>query len=74
MSESKRDVVRSMMIRRSKNAIAQQIAVMSNREHAEVIRQNLNGISTCIGWEIAEEYAFLELADIMEWKRTRVRR
>jgi uncharacterized protein YsxB (DUF464 family) len=71
---TKRDEVRDFVKRESREALNSQIADMSNREHAEVIRQNRDYICAAVAWHLAEEYRFLQLADIMEWKRTRVRR
>ena len=55
-------------------AMAERIATMSDRDSAEVIRKNMDHVAAAIAFEIADVYPFLELADIMEWKRTRVRR
>ncbi len=74
MSDTKRDQLRSMVRRRAGAAIAGRVATMSDRAAAEAIRQNIDQIASSIAFEIADEYPFLELADIMEWKRTRVRR
>lgn len=74
MVDNKREQVRSMIQRRASRALAERTATMMNRDHAEAIRLNLQQLSSAVAFEIAEEYAFLELADIMEWKRIRVRR
>lgn len=74
MVDSKREQVRSMIQRRAYKALAERSATMPDRAQAEVIRVNIQQLSSAIAYDIAEEYAFLELADIMEWKRTRVRR
>lgn len=62
------------MQREATHAIYTFIANATNREHAEIIRTNRDNLASQIAWHIAGEYRFLELADIMEWKRTRVRR
>lgn len=49
-------------------------AEMGDRSQAEVLRSNARYIASNIAFAITEEYTFLHLADIMEWKRTRVRR
>ncbi len=74
MSETKRDVVRELFEKQALTSIANSIAEMPNREHAEAIRLNRRYIASQIAWRIYDEYVFLELADIMEWKRTRARR
>ena len=71
---TKRDEVREFIQREAKNAISVLISNMAERQHGDVIRSNRDSIAGQIAWHIAEEYRFLELADIMEWKRTRVRR
>jgi len=71
---TKRDQVREFINKESAHAIEQHIAGMFNREAAEIIRLNRHELARAVGWQIAEEYRFLELADIMEWKRSRVRR
>lgn len=71
---SKRDEIRRFIQRRSFNALAQRVATMQNREHAESIRLSMESLSHAVAFEIADEYTFLELADIMEWRKTRVKR
>lgn len=72
--DSKRDQVREFVKRKAKAAFADRIMTMSDRDSAETIRRNVDHLSAAIAYEIADTYPFLELADIMEWKRTRVRR
>ena len=71
---TKRDEVRDFVKRRARAALAESVASMQDRAAAETIRVNLNFICAAVACEIAATYPFLELADIMEWKRTRVRR
>lgn len=71
---TKRDEVREFLRREAKRALNDHCVDMSDRESAEVIRKAREGIALAVAWHIAEEYRFLELADLMEWKRTRVRR
>jgi hypothetical protein len=71
---SKAEEVRSLMERKVNAALAELIVTMSDREASEVIRRNMGTIGRVVGYEVCTEYSFLELADIMEWKRTRVRR
>ncbi len=71
---TKRDEVRDFVKRRAWAAIAEKVARMNDRGHAETIRLNIEQLASGIAYEIADTYPFLELADIMEWKRTRVRR
>lgn len=70
----KREQVREFIERHVLGCLAEVVADMGNRDHAEAIRSNRRHISQQISWRIWQEYVFLELADIMEWKRTRVRR
>lgn len=74
MSESKRDEVRNFAKRKARTALYERAGTMNNREQAEVIRQNVDQLASAVACEIADAYCFVELADIMEWKRTRVRR
>jgi acetylglutamate kinase len=71
---TKRDEVREFIRREAKSALGEVVASIAHREQAEIIRANRDSLATQIAWHIAEEYRFLELADIMEWRRTRVRR
>lgn len=70
----KREQVRQFIDGETRLAIADYISGMNNREHAEAIRQNRNSIAERISFHLWSEYRFLELTDIMEWKRQRVRR
>lgn len=71
---TKRDEVRDFVKRKTRTAMSERLAAMSDRAAAETIRVNMDHIAAAIAYEIADVYPFLELADIMEWKRTRVRR
>jgi hypothetical protein len=71
---TKNEQVREFIQREVKNALYELIATMGNRDHAEVLRTNRDYLSGNISWHFAQDYKFLELADIMEWRRTRVRR
>ncbi len=71
---TKRDEVREFLRREVKRSINDHCADISDRELAETIRKSRDGIAVAAAWHIAEEYRFLELADLMEWRRTRVRR
>ena len=71
---TKREEIRDFIKREAAYAVHQLASTMSDRTAAETIRVNVGMIAGQIAWHIAEEYRFLELADIMEWKRTRVRR
>ena len=71
---TKREEVREFIQREVKNALYELIATMGNREHAEIIRTNRDFLSSNICWHIAQDYKFLELADIMAWRRTSARR
>lgn len=71
---TKRDEVRDFVKRKARQAVADRIATMSDRAAAESIRVNMDHVCAAIAFEIADEYSFIQLSDIMEWKRTRVRR
>lgn len=71
---TKRDEIRDFIKREVRQSLLVVCSDLGNREHAESIRMNINHLSVQVAFHIAEEYRFLELADIMEWKRTRVRR
>lgn len=72
--DTKRDEVRNFVKRKARTAVAERIATMGDRPAAEVIRVNMDHLCGAIAYKIADTYPFLELADIMEWKRTRVRK
>ena len=71
---SKRDELREMLKRRIESGLAELCFKMQDREVAEVVRRNVGYFSNGLAWHLTEQYAVLELFDIMEWKRTRVRR
>jgi len=71
---TKREEVRDFVKRKTREAIAMHVAEMTDRVVAETIRGSMNSIASAVCWHINEEYCFIELADIMEWKRTRSRR
>lgn len=72
--QSKRDEVRAFMERWVFEAILLHTAHMGDRTSAETIRGNSTPIANMIARTITEQYRFLELTDIFEWKRERVRR
>lgn len=74
MATTKREEVREFLKREIRNALGLLVVDMSNKENAEVIRAHRDSIATQVSWHIQEQYRFLELCDIMEWKRTRERR
>ncbi len=71
---SKREEMRKFIQRESRNAISLMIASMADRPSADTIRQHRESLANEISFHITEHYRFLELADIMEWKKTRTRR
>lgn len=71
---TKRDEVRDFIQREVKNALSVLVSNMANRQDGDIIRSNRETMSIQIAWHLTEQYRFLELADIMEWRRTRVRR
>lgn len=71
---SKREEIRYFVERQARFAMYQHLARMPDRSAAETILRHVSQLASSVAFEIAEEYRFLELADIMEWKRTRVRR
>ena len=74
MSDSKRDLLRACIKRRVSGAIAVRSAEMINRTAAEAIRVNRESLASAVAFDLCEQYRFLELCDIFEWKRERVRR
>ena len=70
----KRDVLRECIQRRVKDAILIASATMSDRVAAEAIRQHAISLASNIAWHCCDTYEYMEIADIMEWKRTRVSR
>jgi hypothetical protein len=74
MADSKRDLVRECIKRRALDAIKIKSAEMLNREQGEIIRANAEYLACGIAWHLCAEYEFLELSDLFEWRRERVRR
>ncbi len=74
MADSKRQQVKDFIQRKVTDALYESVCVMSDRAQAEAIRLNINQLASRVAWTVWTEYSFLELADIMEWKRSRVRR
>jgi hypothetical protein len=72
--DSKQDQVREFIKRQIREALLVASAETSDRAMGETVRQNATYLASQCCWHIAENYRFLELADIMEWKRTRTRR
>ena len=72
--DSKSTQIRLFIERQVKEAILLYSGEMFNRQTAEVLRLEARIIAQQAGCRVSNGYAFLELADIMEWKRTRVRR
>jgi hypothetical protein len=71
---SKRDELREFLERQAREALLLHTATMQDRAAAETIRANARLLSGAVAFNVTEEYRFLELADIMEWKRERIRR
>jgi len=74
VSRTKRDEVRDFMLRRAEEAILLHSARMGDRVQAETVRSIARQMANSVAFEVCDEYRFFELADIMEWKRQRVRR
>lgn len=72
--DSKVKQIRDFIQREAKHAIGAAILDMQDGEAREKIRANRSYLAQQIAWHITEEYRLLELMDIMEWKRQRVRR
>ncbi len=72
--QGKREQVREFLRREISEGLQVAVVEMGDRGAAEVIRTQIGTLSNQISWRFYNEYRFLELADIMEWKRTRVRR
>ena len=72
--KNKRDELRECIQRRAKSALYVRASTLIDREQAEAIRKNVDTLANAIAWQCCDTYEFLEIADIMEWKRTRVRR
>ena len=71
---TKRDEVRDFIRSQADRALCECVADMMDRAQAEVIRANRKYLASYISYAVTDEYSFIELADIMGWKRTRVRR
>ncbi len=69
---TKPDEIDAFIQRKVREALAE--LAMDNPELNDVLRQQRTTISNYVSSRIISEYGFLELADIMEWKRSRVRR
>lgn len=69
---SKREEIMNFITRKATIALAE--LAMEKPALTEMLRTNRYEFARKIGYAITEEYSFLELADIMEWKRQRVRR
>jgi hypothetical protein len=74
MAYTKRDEVRTSIQRNAEEAILLHTTKMGDRVLAETIRQNAHYLANSVCWHLCEEYRFLELSDIFEWKRQKVRR
>lgn len=75
MSESKRSEVDRFVREKTSAAIAEILACMIlPGPGLEWLKANRSYVAKMVADEVAEEYSFLRLADIMGWKRTRVRR
>lgn len=70
MKLSKRAEVREFIKRKAVAAIGEYALDVSETDIGKLRYQ----VAGYIADEVFKEYSFLELADIMEWKRTRVRR
>jgi hypothetical protein len=70
----KRDEMRNAIQRRALSGIYQRCCTMNDRVAAEAIRVNAQMLSSAVAFECCNEYEFLEIADIMEWRRERIRR
>lgn len=73
---TKRQEIYKYMQRQAERALDNLIScnVSTSPEDARVIRRYSSGIALRIADEVSEHYRFLELADIMGWKKTRTRR
>lgn len=71
---SKRDQVREMIERKARRAIAEWMGNNPNGASTKPLYEIHGTLAMLIAQRITEEYEFLELADIMEWRRTRVKR
>jgi hypothetical protein len=71
---TKRDEIRAYIKRTIEEGVLLHSARMADRVAAETIRQRASALAGDISWHVCEEYRYLELADIFEWKRERVRR
>ena len=71
---TKAEEVRQFIEAHVMTSLAESITEMTGREHAEAIRLNRRYLASRIAWHFNSQYVYLELSDIMEWKRQRVRR
>ena len=74
----KKELIREFIARQVQSAIDHMAAdrllqPIAGSEEAALLIRFKRDISHRVGWQVTEQYRFLELADIMEWKRTRER-
>ena len=73
VSRSKQEEIRDFIERQAERAIVLQSVYLGDEDGATA-RRLRGSIARAVASEITRKYNFLELADIMEWKRTMARR
>ena len=71
---SKQSEVHTFVKRMASRAVAEIVCGTTDQVVAQWLGRNRTYVALRIAEEVSAEYAFLELADIMEWKRSRVKR
>lgn len=70
---TKQQEVISFVRRIAREALAD-YSLWCDADKAKFVRENYEHLSRMVGDRLGDNYRFTELADIMEWKKTRVRR
>lgn len=71
---SKRDEIDGFVRRMACQAIAEIVCELPDGEVEHWLKLNRSYVARMVADQMSAQYGFLELADIMEWRRTRVRR
>lgn len=71
---TKHNEVYSLIRKLAEESTALASAEIADRAIVETIRVQRKWLATCVADRVVQQYNFLELLDILEWKRQRVRR
>ena len=74
MADSKQTLVQAFIKRQVRAALADTLLYDTDEEYVKVVKKHHDRFEREIAYAVTSEYGFVELADIMGWKRTRVRR